>query len=571
MSKLRPYQERNKQGIFAAWGAGKRRVLSVMPTGAGKTVTMGSVIRQANCATAVKAHRSELVTQIATALARERIPHRIIGPDNVRRNCQAIQVAELGQHWVDPSARVGVAGVDTLIKRDVTDPWFREVRLWVGDEAHHYQKANKWGKSVEMFPNAFGLGFTATPVRADGRGLSAESHGCFDEMIEGPSMRDLIDAGYLTDYRIFAPPSDVVYDDVGLGSNGDLNQVQLRAAVHKSKQFVGDIVKHYLRIAPGKLGVTFAVDVESAQEIARAFRMAGVPAEVVSAKTDDLNRARILREFRDRKILQLINVDLFGEGFDLPAIEVVSMGRKTESLALYMQQFGRALRLMVSSALMGAWDTYTDAQRRQFITESGKPSAIIIDHVGNVGRHGLPDAPRAWSLRPRASRGGSGITDAIPTRKCTNPTGGFDGQACLSVYERFYKACPFCGFVPEIADRSAPQFVDGDLFELSPDVLAALRGEVARITNAPPIGAPGYIQAAYQNRVVAQYALKDAMALWAGWQTQQGRSDSEGQKLFYLTFGVDMLTAQTLSKPDAENLTARVQETLNRNNIQRMQ
>lgn len=572
MSKLRPYQERLKAEIFRAWHSGKKNVLAVSPTGSGKTVTMGAVIREANVPTAVKAHRAELVTQIAKALASERIPHRIIGPASLMRQCQAVQVATLGQHWIDPGARVGVAGIDTLVKRETShDSWFREVRLWVGDEAHHYLKANKWGKGVTMFPNAFGLGFTATPTRADGKGLNSESHGCFDDMIEGPSMRDLIDAGYLTDYRIFAPPSDVVYDGIDISANGDLNQVQLRAAVHKSKQFVGDIVKHYLRIAPGKLGVTFAVDVESATEIARAFRAAGVPAEVVTAKTDPLNRVRILKEFAARRVLQLVNVDLFGEGFDLPAIEVVSMGRKTESLSLFMQQFGRALRLMVSDVLLGAWDTYTDAQRRQFIAESTKPSAIIIDHVGNVGRHGLPDAPRIWSLLPRASRGGSGITDAIPTRRCANPLNPATGAPCIFVYERWHKACPFCGHVPEVTDRSAPQFVDGDLHELLPEVLAALRGDVARAMGAPPAGAPPYIVEGFQKRVRALYALKDVMETWGGWQAHQGYNDAEGQRRFFHTFGIDVLNAQRLNKADAEALMEKIQTHLTYHNVQRMQ
>jgi superfamily II DNA or RNA helicase len=575
MSRLRPFQSDLEAGIFKAWQPAQgaqptpRNVLAVLPTGGGKTVVMGSVIRKSNVATAVQAHRGELVSQISTALARERVPHRIIGPAALVRNCQAVQVAELGQHWIDPGARCGVAGVDTLVKRDTShDSWFREVRLWVTDEAHHVQKENKWGRGVEMFPNAYGLGLTATPVRADGRGLGIDSNGLFHEMIEGPDGRDLIEAGYLTDYRIFAPPSDVVYDGVELGSNGDLNQVQLRAAVHKSGQFVGDIVKHYLRIAPGKLGVTFAVDVESAQEIARAFKASGVAAEVVSAKTDPLNRIRLLREFRARRITMLVNVDLFGEGFDLPAIEVVIMGRKTESLALYMQQFGRALRLMISDDLAAVWDSLTDEQRRGYIAASSKPHAIIIDHVGNVGRHGLPDASRTWSLLPRARRM-SGASDAIPTRTCPNPIHPATGLPCLFVYERFYKACPHCGHIPEVVDRSAPQFVDGDLFELSPETLAALRGARERIERAPGMSAPPYIREAWQERIKAQYQLREVMALWAGWQTKQGRSDSEGMRRFFYQFGVDMLTAQSLGRPEAESLTARIADVLARDNVQK--
>lgn len=568
MSRLRPFQQQIKSETYAQWQQGKKNILIVSATGSGKTVITGDIVREYRGASAVIAHRSELVTQISTALARERVPHRIIGPSALQRNCQAVQVAALGQHWIDPGARTGVAGVDTLVKRDTSlDSWYREVGLWVTDEAHHVQQGNKWGTGCAMFPNAAGLGFTATPQRADGHGLSRESDGVFDAMVEGPGMRHLIDSGYLTDYRIFAPPSDVVYDDVKITGTGELSMPQLRAAVHQSDQFVGDIVKHYLRIAPGKLGVTFAVDVESAQEIARAFRASGVPAEVVSAKTDPLNRIRLLKQFAAREILQLVNVDLFGEGFDLPAIEVVSMGRKTESLALFMQQFGRALRLMVSDDLQAIWGTLTDEQRLAYIAASSKPKAIIIDHVQNVHRHGLPDSKRLWTLDPRGRRS-SGASDAIPVRTCVAEYPQGSSLPCLFTYERFRKACPNCGATPEVTNRSAPEYVDGDLFELSPETLAALRGEIDRIQRAPGVGAPAYINHAFQERVIAHHTLKQAVALWAGWQTEQGFDTSESYRRFYHSFGVDVATAQTLSRPDAETLTGRIQAVLSRNNIQ---
>ena len=168
------------------------------------------------------------------------------------------------------------------------------------------------------------------------------------------------------------------------------------------------MVDHYLRIAKGKLGVTFAVDVEAAGDIATAFKKAGVPAEIVTAKTPDTLRASILRRFRNRELLQLVNVDLFGEGFDLPAIEVVSMARPTQSFSLFAQQFGRALRPM-----------------------DGKEHAIIIDHVGNVHRHGLPDAPRDWSLDRRERRSSKNVDIVIPTRTCPE---------CAGAYERIRKS-----------------------------------------------------------------------------------------------------------------------------------
>ena len=407
---------------------------------------------------------------------------------------------------------------------------------------HHVLESNKWGTAFKMFPNAKGLGVTATPLRADGKGLGRWVDGRFDTMVEGPGMRDLIYMKFLTEYRVFAPPSDFVRPGAdAIGATGDFGHVKLKAAVKKS-HIVGDVVTHYSRIAPGKLGVTFTDSVETATEIAAQFNAAGVPAAVVSAKTPDAERIAVLRRFKNRELLQLVNVDLFGEGFDLPAIEVVSMARATESYALYVQQFGRALRLL-----------------------DGKLFAIIIDHVGNVERHGLPDARREWSLERREKRGKSKVSDAIPVRACPK---------CTAVYERIYNACPFCGHIMTPAARSGPEQVDGDLIELDPAALAAMRGDIEKVDMdqeayrlelvkkyVPLVG-----QLAGVKRHVAtqeaQEALRGSIAWWAGYQRAEGRSDSESYRRFYFKFGTDVLTAQTLKAVDAIELAGRVNEHL---------
>jgi len=574
MSRLRPYQASIKAAVFQHWQEGRRNVLVKSPTGSGKTVLFADVVRSVDRAAAVIAHRSELVSQTSLALAREGVRHRIIGPDSLRRNCVTLHMDRLGRSFYDPGARVGACGVDTLVGKDAkSDPWFSQVGLWVQDEAHHVLRGNKWGRAAEMFPNAYGLGVTATPARADGAGLGLHADGLFDSIVQGPEMRELIDAGYLTDYRIFAPPSDVDYSDVTVTASGDLSPAKLRAAVHASDKIVGDVVSHYLKIAHGKLGVTFAVDVDSAKEIAAAFKAAGVPAEVVTAKTPDLLRAQILRRFERREVLQLVNVDLFGEGFDLPAIEVVSMVRKTESWPLFVQQFGRALRLMISPELAAVWDSFTAEQRRAHIAASGKPVALIIDHVGNVIRHGLPDAPRADTL-DRRERRSSGTSDAIPTRVCANDrVGGVEGLLCAQTYERFHKACPYCGYYPEPASRSAPEFVDGDLYELDPEVLAAMRGKLAQIDGAARVPqnldaiAAAAVRKNHAARQTAQHFLRELMALWGGWQAAQGFDVAQSQRRFFHAFGCDVLTAQTLGRPEAEALALKVKGVLDQHGV----
>ncbi len=543
VTHLRPYQAKAKEDIYDAWDQGFVNVLAVLPTGAGKTVLFSDIIHDHRGASCAIAHRQELVSQISLALARDKVRHRIIGPKSVVKLCVNLHMLELGASYYDPSSTCAVAGVDTLVRRgDELNGWLESVTLCVQDEAHHVLESNKWGTAFKMFPNAKGLGVTATPLRADGKGLGRHVDGLFDTMVEGPGMRDLIDMGFLTEYRVFAPPSDFVRPGAdAIGATGDFGHVKLKAAVKKS-HIVGDVVTHYQRIAPGKLGVTFTDSVETATEIAAQFNAAGVPAAVVSAKTPDAERIAILRRFKNRELLQLVNVDLFGEGFDLPAIEVVSMARATESYALYVQQFGRALRLL-----------------------DGKLFALIIDHVGNVERHGLPDARREWTLDRREKRGKSKASDAIPVRAC---------PACTAVYERIYNACPFCGHIMTPAARTGPEQVDGDLIELDPAALAAMRGEIEKVDMHPEAYrhelakkyTPLVGQLAGVKRHVAtqeaQEALRGSIAWWAGYQRAQGRSDSESYRRFYFKFGTDVLSAQTLKASDAIELAGRVNEHL---------
>jgi DNA repair protein RadD len=564
MPTLRPFQTKLKQDIYASWNAGASNVLAVSATGSGKTVLFSDIASENQGATVAIAHRQELVGQMSLALARNGVRHRVIGADSLAKACGRAHLAELGYNYVDPNARCAAAGVDTLVRMDAGEQWFKQVTLWIGDEAHHFLRENKWGRAVEMFPNARGLGVTATPTRADGQGLGAHADGPFNDMVVAPSMRDLINMGYLTDYRIFAPPSPTLdLSSVAISAaTGDYNADQVRKAVHKA-HITGDVVGHYLRIASGKLGVTFAVDVEAATEIAAAYRAAGVPAEVVSAKTPDELRRSILARFKRREVLQLVNVDLFGEGFDLPAIEVVSMARPTQSFALFSQQFGRSLRLMLDPMYVSVWGDYTDNVRREIIAASTKPHAIIIDHVNNVIRHGLPDARREWSL-DRRNRKSSGTSDAIPVRTCA---------VCTAAYERIYKLCPYCFAEHLPAGRSLPGQVDGDLLELSPEALSALRGEIDRIDG--PVYIPRNVEhmvglairKRHFERQQSQGALRTALAWYGGMQSALGRDLSEAWRRFYFQFGTDVASALALNAKDAEALRIKINQFLEANGI----
>lgn len=572
MSTLRPYQHTLEQGVYKRWASGSRNVLGVLPTGGGKTVTFSKIVHdwpgtlapwlRAAPGTAAVAHRRELVGQMSLALARYGVRHRVIGPDKLRRSCTAEHMSKVGRSYYDPGASCAVAGIDTLINMDPKDPFFGQVGLWVMDEAHHVLKANKWGKGCAMFPHAWGLGVTATPTRADGKGLGRHAHGLFDDMEIGPTMRELINDGYLTDYVVSCPESDIDLSKVHVGESGEYVQVELKAA-RRASHLTGDVVKSYLQFCPGALGVVFDVDVESASETAQAFRDAGVPAEVVHAGTPETLRGNILDRFKSGEIRVLVNVDLFGEGFDLPAIEVVIMARPTQSYSLYVQQFGRALRLMVDGYSPPQWDALGTVGRRMVIAQSRKPRARIIDHVGNIARHKLPDAWREWSLdaRERGTRGPR--SDAIPTWVCS---------VCACSWERTYKLCqnPGCPGVLAVSGRSAPEHVDGDMIELSAEAMASLRGEVAHVDSAffPPKGLPEMAAAGalkrHRARQQAQTQLRHTIALWAGLWKAEGFDDSHSYRRFYHLFGLDVMTAQALGAPDAEKLQTRVADSLRR-------
>jgi superfamily II DNA or RNA helicase len=535
----RLYQATLEREVYDAWAAGAQNVLMRLDTGGGKTFILSRIANAHPGASAIIAHRQELVLSLSMAIASHGLRHNLIASSAVRRAIAAQHIAEFGRSYFDPGARCAVASVDTLVKRDDLEAWAAQVTLWITDEGHHLVLDNKWHTAVQMFTNPAvrGLLPTATPKRADGKGLGRApvGQGVADVMVEGPPMRWLIEQGFLSDYTIVCPPSDLeMLGDVG--ASGDWSPKQGREASQRS-HIVGDVVAHYLKYGRGKLGITFSTDVETAAEMTQAYRAAGVRAETLTGKTEGGYRRQILKQYAARQIDQIVAVDIVSEGFDLPAIEVASMARPTQSLALYMQQFGRALRPL-----------------------AGKDKAIIIDHVGNFVRHGPPDRPRVWTLASRGRAGGGG--DGIPLRVCTQ---------CFFPYERIFHACPKCGHHEEPGSRSSPQAVDGDLVELDAETLARLRGAVLEADqsiedkhrwlatqNVPNIA---YKMAArhHIDRQDAQAALRASMEGFVRRSLALGLKDREIHRKFYLVFGVDVLSARALSATDANALREKVE------------
>lgn len=542
---LRPYQEKLVSDTYQQWDAGKQFVAMVSSTGSGKSMTLTAIVakeRDRGQYVLVLAHRQELITQLSDTMGRMGIRHQVIAANKVVRFAAKQSMENHGVNYVDPNARVMVASVQSMREAKIADLAKLGNKLTVvQDEFHHATKKSKtWGGVLTPLLNAGarGLGPTATPCRADGQGLSRETDGYADVIVEGPSMRWLIDNGYLSQYKIYCPPTDLRLDNVETSkTTGDYKEKELKAEIGRS-HIVGDIVSHYLKICPGKRGITFTVGVDTAEEVAEEYRKRGVPAVALSGRNADEERVQAIRDLKSGKILQIVNDSLIGEGVDIPAVEVVSFARPTQSYALYAQMFGRALRPF-----------------------EGKTHAIIIDAVSNVMRHGLPDAPREWSLDRRERR--TGKSEPSTVRVCT---------ACAAVYERFLDACPDCGEpVPKPADRSGPVQVDGDLYELDPDVLAQMRNEVVgaretpeamrdRLTamNVPVPGVMGNVKR-QRERLEVLGRLDGLMATIAGYWRHDGMSDKEIFRKFFLTYHIDWLSAQSLKKDNAIALMEKIQ------------
>jgi DNA repair protein RadD len=385
---LRDYQEAMILKAIGYMQAGARRILLQLATGAGKTVMAAAMHGSAmdlGLTSEFVVHRKELIDQTSRTFTAFGIPHGFIAA---------------GHPFDDAS--VMIAGVQTLVNRleQLLPP-----NLAIIDEAHHATAAS-WQRVLDAY-DGFLIGLTATPERLDGKGL--DEH--FDVMIEGPPVAELIARGFLSDFDYYAPGQPDLTGIHTLG--GDFNRGEIAELMDKPK-LIGDMVEHYLRLARGQQGIVFAASREHSRHLADAFNSNGVQAAHVDGAMPDKERERIVEAHRRGDLDVMTNVDLFGEGFDVPGIVYCGLGRPTKSLSLYLQQVGRALRMF-----------------------DGKPDAIIADHAGNAFRHGLPDDPRRWSLQGRAVRERmSGANDALPVRQC---------KQCFRVSPSTVETCPGCG------------------------------------------------------------------------------------------------------------------------------
>jgi DNA repair protein RadD len=296
----------------------------------------------------------------------------------------------------------------------------------------HHVAAGSWSKIYSAFPDAFHIGLTATPERLDGTGLRS----WFSEMVKGPSVSWLIENKYLAPYRLYAP-AGISTQNIKT-QMGDFAKAQLVEAADKPR-ITGDAIKHYFKYAKGKRAVVFCVSIEHSKHVVEQFVAAGIPAEHVDGETETEVRDAAIKRFESGETLVLSNVELFGEGFDLPAIEAAILLRPTKSLGLYLQECGRVLRPC-----------------------PGKSEALILDHAGNCQRHGLPDEERDWSLEGwEGNRKRSKGDTATSVKICPR---------CFAAQFSGLPSCRFCGHTFLVQSREVEQ-VDGELVEVDPTII----------------------------------------------------------------------------------------------------
>jgi hypothetical protein len=264
-----------------------------------------------------------------------------------------------------------------------------------------------------------------------------------------------------------------------------------------------------------------------------------------------------MAKFASRQLTVLVNVNLFDEGLDLPGVECVIMGRPSMSLGKIRQQEGRPIRPVYAPG----FDLTTREGRIAAIAAGPKPFAIMIDHVEAYKQHKFPDTERIWSLiRQDITRKSKNRDDELPLRSC---------EACFQPYEAVKPCCPHCGHKPVPTERGRPEAVMGDIVEFSPELIAALSGEVARVDGPPqvPQGVSEIVKRSiekrWRERQEAQTSLRHAIAVWAGEGRDAGKSDQEMYRTFFVRYGVDVLTAKSLGATEANDLRDKISPPMN--------
>ena len=366
---LRDYQRDLYIKTREAFRAGKKRVLVCVGCGAGKSYIFAEMAQQTKGDVLVLTHRRELLDQTKRLFEENGIEARI--------EMILTEANRLGQ--------------------------YPKPALIITDEAH-LSRSNSWMKVLDYY-DTYTVGFTATPVRLDGKPLGD----IYDELVTGVSVRWLIDNGRLAPYEYYAPTA---VETDGLRLQGGDYVIQDLEQLMTDRAIYSDVLKSWERIAKGEKTIAYCVSVKHAKETAEMFSAAGYPAVEIDGSTPPKKRAEIMQDFRDGKITVLCNVGIISEGVSIDDVSCCLLLRPTESHALFWQQGMRSMRY-----------------------QPGKV-AKVIDCVGNYSRNPLFDADVQWSL-----------TESVRKKPKINENGDFFIRTCPSCFKVFKTApvCPYCG------------------------------------------------------------------------------------------------------------------------------
>ncbi len=348
------------------------------PTGTGKTTIMAALARYYSGKRILfLAHRQEILRQIKDRLATFNIDSGIKAP-----------WAERTDHDVQ------VASVQTLSRRDA-----EYYDVLITDESHHATASN-YRKIYQSIDYDNHYGFTATPIRLDGRGLGE----VYGDLIVAPPPHWFIKEGYLAQYSYFAPTKPV--DTSGLHVRAGDFRIEEAAAMFSTGTVYGSIIDDWGRHAEGKRTIGFACTVNHARSLAERFNAEGIQSEVLCGAMGTPERQAVLGRLKAGDTKVIWTVDVVSEGFDLPECEAIIQARPTLSLSVYLQQVGRVLRPKPDGS-----------------------KAIILDHAMNIGVHGFPCIEREWSLT------GTKRSERKPIK-------------------RTCKVCPSCGYVSPVQEAN---------------------------------------------------------------------------------------------------------------------
>ncbi|NBW08788.1 MAG: DEAD/DEAH box helicase [Caulobacteraceae bacterium] len=481
---LRSYQQRGVEQLRTLVLQGRKRIVLTLPTGGGKTPLAAHIIHSARTnfdgRVLFVAPWVQLIEQAVVQLARWGITDvGVLRGDDKRTN---------------PAAPVQVASRETLRRRERP-----EADIVLIDECHRAPES-----IVDAYWNSTIIGLSATPV-----GLK----GVFEDVVVAGTYAELIAGGFLAEPTVFGTKRKV--DLSGVRSvGGDYQQAELESAMMDSA-IVGDVIEGYLERGKGHKAVCFAAGVAHSQALAERFRAAGIPAEHIDGTTPMDERAAVLARLESGETRVVCNMGVLTEGWDQPSVRCCILARPTKSLALYKQMVGRVLRPH----------------------PSGDP--IVLDHAGNVLRHGMPHDDIEWLL-----------SDARPTRKA----GVRECGQCFAVLEAGTPKCPHCAFVFEVAERKPVVEVAGSMERITA-VDHKRRYFDEQIANASLRGfKPGFASAKFKEKFGAwppfawTAAAKARFAHDPEWQRRQ--TERAKEKAFWEEVNARQAAKQAASAED---------------------